>query len=832
MGHSRSGSPEPRTNRYQFAPEPTNVRIRGSAGQLPPLSRESIAFDVESPSAGSAGRSSDNQPHIPIVGSNKALDIQGFLKLVRSTTPANWEKEAIATTWHKYWPDFEFKDVRSLFVDPHPNLFCLAPFKNGKSLCFQWEVPAVLREMEADSTPDAVYPVEDFQLSDMGESLSRVVRQDPILLKLCNYVVIAGAGDQFEYTTCMRFVQSRWGKLGLEVLEKVCIGLFLYRDETRRHAVPLGSRTAHLFSFNKNFLLARLRMDKAMAWRYSEVLGWICLAVRANPERKQSLGRLRMSEMTPPDVSNAESISVKFYELQPLREFPQGTYDRDSFCWTKIFSTGIIASSSGLPRSGGSSWGRGLKVPFDMMVHLAAVQNYRFVCGGFILHGFFTALVPMDWDQDSNSIRWHFVSQSSEDDFLQPGRLMESFPSEWFKCQDKEKLQRATCFIGWLDEANIMLGTEPLLKLSDPDSMWSRGLKTIRSKLRRTGLGVGAQINIPSGPITLNPSMNVTYTQHSTVQQFVPSAGYAQAVNLTRTRVALILDSESKQAWLVPMLSLLLHMCHMYIRKHRPDYEGLPFANASWDGASAALDAVQCKGDLKVLGEETLSSLLLRLNTNLADTARTRENPTRSHIFASELMDLIFEPATGTGLKSIQISEGMKAWKPLVQKVDAICVGANLGSVICTATSDLCSGCSMLPADEFLLAAQISCLDLLSQRAGGSVHEINHGLCSFGDQIYWRTDGSLWPRCAKDRPHPSVWGLTPEGRLVLQSITKEVGTEHQIAVKRANGAPAAVVPVDKRGAVVFGASKPNTGQAKRVWMSVQETLVKRRRTLN
>ncbi|KAI0388929.1 hypothetical protein F5Y17DRAFT_166667 [Xylariaceae sp. FL0594] len=285
------------------------------------------------------------------------------------------------------------------------------------------------------------------------------------------------------------------------------------------------------------------------------------------------------------------------------------------------------------------------------------------------------------------------------------------------------------------------------------------------------------------------------------------------------------------------MLSLILHMCHVYVRKNCPHHDPILFANPSWDGASAAYDALQGSEDLRVLGEEKMGTLFSRLNANLVNTAKTRQDPAAAHIFASELMDLIFEPVTGACLKQVPISKDMKAWKHLVGKVDVICVCANLGSAITAVGQAVCPECCELGKGEFLLAAHLSSLKLLSERAGGRERDIRKGLWSFGDGVYWSDNALMPPTCVgscSQPSHPDIWKDPTGGRPWIQSITKRIGAKRRTEVQQTDDILLTPVRrVDGRGAVVFGTRLAPGGRKRQAWMSIKENIAnniaKRRR---
>lgn len=270
-----------------------------------------------------------------------------------------------------------------------------------------------------------------------------------------------------------------------------------------------------------------------------------------------------------------------------------------------------------------------------------------------------------------------------------------------------------------------------------------------------------------------------------------------------------MIDSDTKQAWLVPLLSSILPLCHRYFQEVKLDNEvdPIPFAEPSTDGSHAVIKAIEKHGDLLVLGQddtpdrETLRQLFLRINTNLLDTAGTREKPVKRHIFASELMGMIFEPGPGSALKKIEVSGGTGSWASLVEKVDFVGCCTNIGQLIEPVVQSQSCGCVTLPQEQFLLAAHMRCLEVLSQRAGSSVGKVREGACKFGEDMFWSAETPFWHDVCKERAHQSIWTDVLLRKQVLQQITPKQMIRYEAANARAATIPQKMA---SDGAVVFG----------------------------
>ncbi|KAH8746055.1 hypothetical protein F5882DRAFT_423010 [Hyaloscypha sp. PMI_1271] len=450
-----------------------------------------------------------------------------------------------------------------------------------------------------------------------------------------------------------------------------------------------------------------------------------------------------------------------------------------------------------------------------MMVHLATVESYYWLDdpndgGGLLLLGFFTALVPTSQHEASKSIQWHF---ESSEEVISPYSL-KSTQQTWMKIQDASEFQHSRCFVGWYERANVLLGTRRLE--SHLDSLTWSGLKPRERTLHSSGFQAGVQVTAGSGhmgPINLALQGTRNWIFQINVQQFTAPTQYSTAVTLSSNKVALVLDSESKQAWLIPKLSLVLHLCHKYFHEFKPpigDIEDpIPFAEPAPNGSWATQQAIVAEGDTIVLGTlgqadtETLRQVFLRINTNLLDSVRTREKPRNALMFASEIMDMWDQPGTGSPLREVSITRGARSWTCLVSMVDVFCVCANIGPAIepVPIPNNVCD-CCMLPTNQYYLAAHMWCLEQLSRRARSSTNQLQYGMCKLGEDAFWVVQTSPWRRCGSEA-HSSIWGDINLLDTLLQRVSNENNGKNKEVPKIVLHEP----PPDT-GVVVFGARRP------------------------
>ena len=128
---------------------------------------------------------------------------------------------------------------------------------------------------------------------------------------------------------------------------------------------------------------------------------------------------------------------------------------------------------------------------------------------------------------------------------------------------DLDSIHRKRCFVGWHAKANIMLGTQHLVD-GALQMEWSRSLRPVDRLLEKSGFEFGVQIAIEAGPLAATLLATQQYSLNPYMVQFIRSDQYREALLSEEGNTCLLIDDKSKQAWLVPLLSVLLHICHRF----------------------------------------------------------------------------------------------------------------------------------------------------------------------------------------------------------------------------------------------------------------------------
>lgn len=489
-----------------------------------------------------------------------------------------------------------------------------------------------------------------------------------------------------------------------------------------------------------------------------ETLVWLCEAIRL-PKPPSSLGvstsscqvecsfvefsALYAGKQSKCADASAPSSSLKLcFKLQALSH----NLTLKENCWLSLFDSGVIARRSRpeISESEEQNCFHGLEVPFDLMVQLAGVETPVLIDGGFILVGYQTALVPTR--MACSSIQWHLETASKSQ--LNPFRL-QSTQSDWVKISDWRTFKDLRCFIGWCRSAHINLGTSILTD----QVAWSKE-PSHRRTLHWSGINVGAQA-VTASPLQMGLLGQMTFTFVHNKIRFPSSTVFSKMLKDTSREVAIVVDCSDRRAWLVPKLSLLLHMSHIWIRRHEINPNPIPYADAHYAGGSVEQTLKDC-GDIALLGEGEdclkLRQLLLGLNINLIESRRQTENANRRKLFAFEFMDVICEPPQGGLMKQVLTVPEGRSWHGLLGLVDAVVLCAGLGHAITAAKGENgnCTKCNTLPADSYYLAASLSSLNELIVRQGYVLACAQNGEITISNDHYWKISGDPFEDCTHD----------------------------------------------------------------------------------
>lgn len=630
---------------------------------------------------------------------------------------------------------------------------------------------------------------------------------------LSRFVTLTGVTDHFECSACIDILKKRWGESGCRALEVVCSGLSkllsppnVERSQDSGDTYSVYSRFLDVTQDHITVSFGESQYDETQQQSIVDAMNWICLAIRPGIEGSEVLLKSRSDQAI---ISETARLRLRQTSLRPL-ETLTGEDIGASSCWTHLFRSGVVAWYEFDARS---DWAVGLELSYSMMLHLAAIEISLPLSppSRLLLLGFFSVLVPMKWKAEENSIQWHLdVSDEGED--IIDIRKVEAAEALGDQCQPTFTLgdfSEPKCFVGWCEKASILLGTHELD--NHLDTLICSGLKRRERSIHLAGFSTGATVGVgggPMAPVNISGQGTANWNFVNNTQRFEPATTYPRAINHSLSKVAFLFDNATKQAWLVPKLSLILHLCHKYFRSFSPPSRSgpdpIPFAEPDPDGAAAAHNALESRGNVVVFGKaggddaETLRQVFLQIYSYLLLADKTREKPNRTatfrkRIFLSELVDMVDSPDRGSPLREVCPPKQMTEWECLSELADVSLACSWIGPVVRPVSSprQVCQVCTCPPRDKYYIIAHVWCLDKFSQRQGSGTELLRLGTCQLGEKLYWHVKASKWRQCASGN-HSLLWDDS-----ILQKISEG----------RTAGSNAALVPeprIPLTGAIVFG----------------------------
>ena len=200
----------------------------------------------------------------------------------------------------------------------------------------------------------------------------------------------------------------------------------------------------------------------------------------------------------------------------------------------------------------------GIELPFGVMATLAQTAYPMELYDGIILKGPSTALIPTAYFPTSNaSIQWHFVTTDA-DDLKLTMQSVANQVSTFFETIDFNLLSKARTFLGYCKSVTIHLGTKDVNY---------ENIKKSDAKIERNGLEVSREISVSSGS-----SGAGFFGAMFSVKAVLPKSlrGITRSINMSlddrllrlKKQPLLLYDTESQRGWLVPELSVVLHIAH------------------------------------------------------------------------------------------------------------------------------------------------------------------------------------------------------------------------------------------------------------------------------
>jgi hypothetical protein len=528
------------------------------------------------------------------------------------------------------------------------------------------------------------------------------------------------------------------------------------------------------------------------ASEFVEAWHWLARAVRkpAEQQRFSVSGVIYTLDFAERDVSfllskDAENQANEIHGKLTMAP----ASDIGPSCWQSLFQSCTVLQCKPVQQH---SFGKGLEASFDLILSLAAAEFYCITDGGVVFVSYRTLIYPTAIEGDC--AQFHLLTcnlgQINPYKVEYKNRLL---------TEDWQQFKTKRCFLGWCNIAQINLGTEGL----SPSTIAYTGATENEKSLQPVGYTVLFQAGA-SSPLALMGSLEKNFRYESHVVRFTPFNNYTHLLRDAAKEPAMLYDSGSKRCWLVPKLSLMLHMSQAYATYYPEILPGqIPFVPAHSD----ALDLIS---HLTPLGETRIHGdaddaflfrhLLHGLSMNLLHTRHATKPSKKKALYGFEFMDMVTQPSRGSCMKEIKLQPAGRNWFDFADAVDAVVVCKTVGNVI-TSTSGP-TQCSTLPEGYDYLAAPISILEILAKGQGSCVTG-STGQVKLGSKIIWEIQSNPFTKC---KHAGNSKGCCWDQSQMWQQLDSAPGNLDRLVERFVSKYPVGVdtTQIPKSGAVVFG----------------------------
>lgn len=391
------------------------------------------------------------------------------------------------------------------------------------------------------------------------------------------------------------------------------------------------------------------------------------------------------------------------------------------------------------------------------MLCLSGVDTAVNSDGKLILMGFSTALVPTSSFAEK-SIQWHLITSPHKDGIsLQDvrstsARSVEEFPEQGFsRGEFLRTFGMRRHFLGWCKSIKITLGTHPRDGGRYTNGGCTRASESTFTVTFTSLTAMAGSSGLGYGGVTLGGTWTVSRNRYNPFADVTQR--FESILSISKKLPLIMYDPFEQRAWLVPALSVILHMIHVRFIEYRSEIH-LPYAMASWDGGTAAYSAIICNRHLQIGPQDPKNPYVLQdivtelwhsLKNLRSKAAARRFLESTTTLFGYEFMD-IANSSTPFRLKKVQI-QNSGGWTDLTQEVEIVLFCSGFGDVIIPqiVEPDACNVWPSVPKGENFLCATIECLKYLSDRVGGGPH------CEFlVSKKRWQCPELLFEACTCD----------------------------------------------------------------------------------
>jgi hypothetical protein len=472
-------------------------------------------------------------------------------------------------------------------------------------------------------------------------------------------------------------------------------------------------------------------------------LAWVAAAIRIPVQGKIM-------------ISDARFVRIGAYEYQlSCRRLQVPFWGVRATCWLTLLQGAVIAHNWPVPE--GRDEVKGLELPFSLMKTLVGATYPMRSQNSFYLQGYSRLLFPAQ-SLAGNCVQWHMINSPSRDDEIPCDTILNY---ETVQIDDLGSLASARTFLGFCNKISVNLGT-----YASPDEY--RSILHSQSQdeshpldflLSSGTLGGGYK-----GFVNMSATMSMSFGKTLSSAVYQPEVDYLDILRLASRRPLVLYDDHPHRggrAWMVPILSVMLHMIHTLAAQEDEFENVIPSAPQTWDSALAAKQllirnanrivrkAAELEDGTTIGKSKSVKDLVAEYWTRLTGLATIEllaGNERRSEtgkLYSWEYMDIVMSKPQ-TRRKQVSFSSN---WLSLTRD-NLVLIGQDFGEVIVPdPATRLCrSWTAPYTSGKQYLTACIKCLQTLSWERGD--RERGRSCSRLADDTYWHFDNpKLFANC-------------------------------------------------------------------------------------
>ncbi|CZR67180.1 uncharacterized protein PAC_17079 [Phialocephala subalpina] len=548
--------------------------------------------------------------------------------------------------------------------------------------------------------------------------------RSPMERSLGKVLTFTGTHEAAEAISCEGYLLREWPEIGQCLVR--CLEHFISSDLRLAVEDTDDCISVRLFpvedTSSQNGIIMAARASYRLHSQIAAAASWLSAVLRVSPHQNVCKSHVSVKAMCL-DASTEQEFAEHPKKVIQVTLSPLERITNPLTCWHSLFPHNVIAHGFAIrPRL----QGRGLEISFANLAFASRCLSFVAYEDGLIAHGLKSVIIPITELKNDDAIQWHFESKVK-----QPSRKIASIPQilrlhgidDWYRELDPKQLMDRRCFLGWVEKANVVIGTPGYaLEVRPSRAQACPSVKHIQRYELTAGLSILSWATIQGTyvrePVSI-PNAISTSQQNDLLD----------IINAATDDHAIIFDHDQETGWCLPQTSVVLQMAHsMITMNHYELYDGdlvvsknepRFLAQPSSDGASAACIALKQSFGLKIrkqtagpdiFVEEAFPTLLARIWHTISDIAVSLESAanklhlvedlTPKYILGVDLQEAL-KNKQSMGIRRVLVNQ---PWTHLTVENPVVFFCRNFRAPIVPA-SITCKSWSSVPPQQNLLVA-------------------------------------------------------------------------------------------------------------------------------